>query len=119
MLALTSSVARHGYASLTSATLQILLHRPLEPAHTGRTDASIAVGRAATNSEFVAFLDADDYWFPEFLHRRLETPLFFCSIIGSIVDDEERVLAGTWSGDNSRDCLGTPLRLSTQTIETY
>src|SRR5271155_4617834 len=37
-------------------------------ANSGQT-TSFAVGLAATNSEFVAFLDADDFWFPEFLHR--------------------------------------------------
>jgi glycosyltransferase involved in cell wall biosynthesis len=71
--------------------------------NSGQT-TSFAVGLAATNGEFVAFLDADDFWFPEFLHRHVEAHLnrsFSASLSCSDlvqVDDEQRILAGTWSG---------------------
>jgi glycosyltransferase involved in cell wall biosynthesis len=37
--------------------------------------ASFAAGLAASDSEFVAFLDADDIWFPQFLQRHIEVHL--------------------------------------------
>jgi glycosyltransferase involved in cell wall biosynthesis len=66
--------------------------------------ASFVEGLAATSSEFVAFLDADDFWFPEFLQRHVEAQLnrsFSVSVSCSDmvqVDDEGRVLSGTWVG---------------------
>ena len=65
---------------------------------------SFTVGLVATNGEFVAFLDADDFWFPEFLQRHIEAHLnrsfsaaTSCSDMVQI-DDEGRVLSGTWAG---------------------
>jgi len=66
--------------------------------------ASFAIGLAATSGEFVAFLDADDLWFPEFLQRHVEAHLnrsFPVSISCSDmiqIDDERRALCGTWVG---------------------
>ena len=80
-------------------------------ANSGQT-TSFAVGLAATKGEFVAFLDADDLWFPQFLHRHIEAHLnrsFSASISCSDlvqVDDEQRVLAGTWSGPQFEELLG-------------
>src|SRR6185437_4901469 len=37
--------------------------------------ASFAAGLEATSGEFVAFLDADDFWFPEFIQRHVEAHL--------------------------------------------
>ena len=80
-------------------------------ANSGQT-TSFAVGLAATNGEFVAFLDADDFWFPEFLHRHVEAHLnrsFSASLSCSDlvqVDDEQRVLSGTWSGPQFEELLG-------------
>ena len=80
-------------------------------ANSGQT-TSFAVGLAATNGEFVAFLDADDFWFPEFLHRHVEAHLnrsfaaaLSCSDLVQ-VDDEQRVLSGTWSGPQFEELLG-------------
>ncbi len=76
------------------------IHNPL---NSGQT-ASFAAGLAATNGEFVAFLDADDFWFPEFLQRHVEAHLnrsFSASISCSDlvqVDSERRALSGTWVG---------------------
>jgi hypothetical protein len=66
--------------------------------------ASFAVGLAATSGEFVAFLDADDFWFPEFLQRHVEAHLnrSFCVATSCSdmvqIDGERRVLSGTWVG---------------------
>ena len=87
-------------------------------ANSGQT-TSFAVGLAATNGEFVAFLDADDFWFPEFLHRHVEAHLnrsFSASLSCSDlvqVDDEQRVLSGTWSGPQFEELL----RRSVTTID--
>lgn len=66
--------------------------------------ASFAVGLAQTSGEFVAFLDADDFWFPQFLQRHIEAHLnrafsvsLSCSDLVQ-VDSERRILAGTLSG---------------------
>jgi glycosyltransferase involved in cell wall biosynthesis len=75
--------------------------------------ASFAVGLAATSSEFVAFLDADDFWFPQFLQRHVEAHLnrsFSVSLSCSDliqVDDERRMLSGTLAGPvfEERDAL--------------
>jgi glycosyltransferase involved in cell wall biosynthesis len=70
------------------------------PLNRGQT-ASFAVGLAATSGEFIAFLDADDFWFPQFLQRHVEAHLnrdVYTSISCSDmvqVDEERRVLAGT------------------------
>jgi hypothetical protein len=69
------------------------------PANRGQT-ASFAVGLASTSGEFVAFLDADDFWFPDFLQRHLEAHLnraFFASVSGSdmIQIDEDRKTIAT------------------------
>jgi len=69
--------------------------------------ASFAMGLAATSGEFVAFLDADDFWFPEFLRRHVEAHLnrafpvsLSCSDLIQINGDG-RVLSGTfWGGPN-------------------
>jgi glycosyltransferase involved in cell wall biosynthesis len=73
------------------------------PSNRGQT-ASFAVGLAATSSEFVAFLDADDFWFPQFLQRHIEAHLnrsfsvsLSCSDLVQ-VDDERRILSGTLAG---------------------
>lgn len=75
--------------------------------------ASFAAGLAATRSEFVAFLDADDFWFPQFLHRHIEAHLsrsFSASVSGSDlvqVNDEGRVLSGTfWGGPSIEERQG-------------
>ena len=66
--------------------------------------ASFAAGLAATSGEFVAFLDADDFWFPEFLQRHIEAHLnrSFCvstSCSDMIqIDNDQRILSGTWVG---------------------
>jgi glycosyltransferase involved in cell wall biosynthesis len=66
--------------------------------------ASFAKGLAATSSEFVAFLDADDFWFPGFLQRHVEAHLnrsfpvsLSCSDLIQ-VNGEGRVLSGTFRG---------------------
>jgi glycosyltransferase involved in cell wall biosynthesis len=66
--------------------------------------AGFAAGLATTSGEFVAFLDADDFWFPEFLQRHVEAHLnrsFPVSISCSDllqVNEEGRVLSGTVRG---------------------
>jgi glycosyltransferase involved in cell wall biosynthesis len=62
--------------------------------------ASFAKGLAVTESEFVAFLDADDLWLPQFVRRHLEVHLnavavfpVSCSDLLQI-DEGGRVLAG-------------------------
>jgi len=73
------------------------------PSNRGQT-ACFAVGLAATSGEFVAFLDADDFWFPQFLQRHVEAHLnrsFSASVSCSDllqIDEERRVLSGTWVG---------------------
>jgi glycosyltransferase involved in cell wall biosynthesis len=71
--------------------------------NSGQT-ASFAAGLAATSGEFVAFLDADDFWFPEFLQRHVEAHLnrsfpvsISCSDLVQVTD-EGRVLSGTVRG---------------------
>ena len=70
----------------------------------GGQTTSFSVGLGATNGDFVAFLDADDFWFPEFLHRHVEAHLnrsFSASLSCSDlvqVDHEQRLLSGTYSG---------------------
>jgi glycosyltransferase involved in cell wall biosynthesis len=66
--------------------------------------ASFAAGLAASEGEFVAFLDADDFWFSEFLQRHLEVHLnnvqfapVSCSDLVQI-DESSRILAGTYMG---------------------
>ena len=85
------------------------------PSNRGQT-GSFAVGLAATSSEFVAFLDADDFWFPQFLQRHVEAHLnrllstsLSCSDLIQ-VDEERRVLSGTMSGPvfRERDTLAYP-----------
>jgi hypothetical protein len=63
--------------------------------------ASIATALAASESEFVAMLDADDFWFPNFLRRHIEVHLnsavlasMSCSDLVQ-VDDKGRLLSGT------------------------
>ncbi|MDX3969788.1 MAG: glycosyltransferase [Bradyrhizobium sp.] len=70
------------------------------PVNRGQT-ASFSVGLAAGKGEFVAFLDADDFWFPTFLQQHIEAHLNrdgFVSLSCSDmlqVDEERRVIAGT------------------------
>ena len=70
----------------------------------GGQTTSFSVGLGATNGDFVAFLDADDFWFPEFLHRHVEAHLnrsFSASLSCSDlvqVDHEQRLLSGTYFG---------------------
>ncbi len=70
------------------------------PVNRGQT-GSFAVGLAAGKGDFVAFLDADDFWFPTFLQQHIEAHLnrdgfvsLSCSDMVQ-VDEERRVLAGT------------------------
>lgn len=70
------------------------------PVNRGQT-ASFSVGLAAGKGEFVAFLDADDFWFPTFLQQHIEAHLnrdgfvsLSCSDMVQ-VDGERRVIAGT------------------------
>jgi glycosyltransferase involved in cell wall biosynthesis len=62
---------------------------------------SFAVALAATEGEFVAFLDADDIWFPNFLGRHVEVQLNQLQPAGAScsdlvqIDAEGRVLAGS------------------------
>jgi glycosyltransferase involved in cell wall biosynthesis len=71
--------------------------------NSGQT-ASFAAGLAATEGEFVAFLDADDFWFPDFLLRHVEAHLnrsFSASVSCSDlvqVDEWRRGISGTWVG---------------------
>jgi glycosyltransferase involved in cell wall biosynthesis len=70
------------------------------PSNRGQT-GGFAVGLSETSGEFVAFLDADDFWFPEFLQRHLEAHLnrvSFASLSGSgmvQIDEERTILAAT------------------------
>ena len=59
------------------------------------------MGLALTSGEFVALLDADDFWFREFLQRHIEAHLnrsvsvsLSCSDLVQI-DDKGRVLSGS------------------------
>lgn len=70
--------------------------------------ASFAAGLQATSGEFVAFLDADDFWFPEFIQRHVEAHLnrsfsvsASCSDMVQINEDG-RALSGTWVGPRFR-----------------
>jgi len=64
--------------------------------------ASIARGMAASESEFVALLDADDFWFPEFLQRHVAVHLNRSGAVSLTCSDEiqvdaaGRVLTGGW-----------------------
>jgi len=64
--------------------------------------ASIAQGLAASESEFVALLDADDFWFPEFLQRHVAVHLNRAGAVSFTCSDEiqidgaGRVLTGGW-----------------------
>jgi glycosyltransferase involved in cell wall biosynthesis len=71
--------------------------------NSGQT-ASLSTGLTATNGEFVAFLDADDFWFPEFIERHVEAHLNRCFTVSVScsdlvqINDEGRVLSGTVVG---------------------
>jgi glycosyltransferase involved in cell wall biosynthesis len=64
--------------------------------------ASIAKGLAASESEFVALLDADDFWFPEFLQRHVAVHLNRAGAVSFTCSDEiqvdaaGRILTGGW-----------------------
>jgi glycosyltransferase involved in cell wall biosynthesis len=66
--------------------------------------ASFAVGLAACESEYVAFLDADDFWFPDFLKYHVSVlhggfPAAATSFSDLVqVDDQGRMLSGTFVG---------------------
>jgi glycosyltransferase involved in cell wall biosynthesis len=53
--------------------------------------ASIARGLATSDSEFVALLDADDFWFPEFLLRHVEAHLNRFGAVSLTCSDEVQV----------------------------
>jgi len=63
---------------------------------------SIARALAASDSEFVALLDADDFWFPEFLQRHVAVHLNRSGAVSLTCSDEiqvdaaGRVLTGGW-----------------------
>jgi glycosyltransferase involved in cell wall biosynthesis len=65
--------------------------------------ASIARALAASDSEFVALLDADDFWFPEFLQRHVAVHLNRSGAVSLTCSDEiqvdaaGRVLTGGWN----------------------
>jgi glycosyltransferase involved in cell wall biosynthesis len=62
---------------------------------------SFAAGLAVTEGEFVAFLDADDVWFPDFLRNHIEVHLNRVQTAAASssdliqIDAEGRVLAGS------------------------
>jgi glycosyltransferase involved in cell wall biosynthesis len=62
---------------------------------------SLVVGLAVTEGEFVAFLDADDIWFPEFLTRHIEAHLNRAQPAGASssdlvqIDSKGRMLVGS------------------------
>ena len=67
---------------------------------------SLAAGLAATSGPFVALLDADDFWFPEFIQRHLEAHLnrsfvasVSCSDLVQVTTDGA-ALSGTGGGPN-------------------
>jgi glycosyltransferase involved in cell wall biosynthesis len=65
--------------------------------------ACFARGLAESNGEFVAFLDADDIWFPEYLKRHIEahlnrtfsTGISFSNVVQ--INQEKRTLSGTFT----------------------
>jgi glycosyltransferase involved in cell wall biosynthesis len=66
--------------------------------------ASFSAGLAASRGEFVAFLDADDVWFPEYLERHIEVHLnsaccasVSCSDLVQI-NAEGKILRGSYVG---------------------
>jgi len=86
--------------------------------------AGFASGLAATSGEFVAFLDADDLWFPEFLERHVDALTSCGSDVGVScsdllqVDGKGRIVAGTYVGTSivGRPSLNGEMKLTSEDI---